>query len=98
MMEEPLEEDSEAISGLVRQYYSAHRGGWPKSILLPCDIPDREDLEEFLSQISGRRIYIERPQRGERVRLIKSADLNAQEEIKRRTTLAQRRSKTLEWL
>lgn len=98
MMEEPLEEDSEAISGLVRQYYSAHRGGWPKSILLPCDIPDREDLEELLSQISGRRIYIERPQRGERVRLIKSADLNAQEEIKRRTTLAQRRSKTLEWL
>ena len=98
MMEEPLEEDSEAISGLVRQYYSAHRGGWPKSILLPCDIPDREDLEELLSQISGRRIYIERPQRGERVRLVKSADLNAQEEIKRRTTLAQRRSKTLEWL
>ncbi len=98
MMEEPLEEDSEAVSGLVRQYYSAHRGGWPKSILLPCDIPDREDLEELLSQISGRRIYIEKPQRGDRARLIESADLNAQEEIKRRTTLAQRRSKTLEWL
>ncbi len=98
MMEEPLEEDSEAVSGLVRQYYSAHRGGWPKSILLPCDIPDREELEELLSQISGRRIYIEKPQRGDRARLIESADLNAQEEIKRRTTLAQRRSKTLEWL
>ena len=98
MMDEPLEEDSEAISDLVRQYYTAHRGGWPKSILLPCKIEDREDLEELLSQCSGRRIYIETPQRGERVRLIESAALNAREEIQRRTTAAQRRSKTLEWL
>ncbi len=98
MMEEPLEEDGEAISDLVRQYYTAHRGGWPKSILLPCKIEDREDLEELLSQCSGRRIYIETPQRGERMRLIESAALNAREEIQRRTTAAQRRSKTLEWL
>lgn len=98
MMEEPLEEDSEAISDLVRQYYTAHRGGWPKSILLPCQIDDREDLEELLSQCSGRRIYIETPRRGERMRLIESAALNAREEIQRRTTAAQRRSKTLEWL
>lgn len=98
MMEEPLEEDSEAISDLVRQYYTAHRGGWPKSILLPCEIEDRQDLEELLSQCSGRRIYIETPKRGERMRLIESAALNAREEIQRRTTAAQRRSKTLEWL
>ena len=98
MMDEPLEEDGEAVSDLVRQYYTAHRGGWPKSILLPCKIEDREDLEELLSQCSGRRIYIETPQRGERMRLIESAALNAREEIQRRTTAAQRRSKTLEWL
>lgn len=98
MMEEPLEEDSEAISDLVRQYYTAHRGGWPKSILLPCEIEDRQDLEDLLSQCSGRRMYIETPKRGERMRLIESAALNAREEIQRRTTAAQRRSKTLEWL
>ena len=98
MMDEPLEDDSEAVSDLVRQYYTAHRGGWPKSILLPCKIEDLEDLEELLSQCSGRRIYIETPQRGERMRLIESAALNAREEIQRRTTAAQRRSKTLEWL
>ena len=98
MMDEPLEEDSEAISDLVRQYYTAHRGGWPKSILLPCEIEDRQDLEELLSQCSGRRMYIETPKRGERMRLIESAALNAREEIQRRTTAAQRRSKTLEWL
>ena len=98
MMEEPLEEDSEAISDLVRQYYTAHRGGWPKSVLLPCEIEDRQDLEELLSQCSGRRMYIETPKRGERMRLIESAALNAREEIQRRTTATQRRSKTLEWL
>ena len=98
MMEEPLEEDEEAVSGLVRQYYTAHRGGWPKSILLPVEIEDREELETLLSETAGRRIYLEVPKRGERMRLIESAAVNAREEIQRRTTVAQRRSKTLEWL
>lgn len=98
MMEEPLEENSEAVSDLVREYYTAHRGGWPKSILLPCEIEDAPELEELLSEIAGRRIYIEVPKRGDRMRLIESAAVNAREEIQRRTTADQRRSKTLEWL
>ena len=98
MMDEPLESDSEAVSHLVRQYYSAHRGGWPKSIILPCEIEDASELEELLSELSGRRIYIESPKRGEKMKLIESARVNAQEEIKRSTSVQQRRSKTLEWL
>ena len=98
MMDEPLEDDAEALSGLVRQYYTTHRSGWPKSILLPVELEDAEELERLLSEVSGRRIYIETPKRGERLRLIESAGLNAREEIRRRTTQAQRRSKTLEWL
>ena len=98
MMDEPLEEDSEAVSDLIRQYYTAQRGTWPKTILLPCEIEDREELEQLLSETANRRIHIETPKRGERMRLIESAALNAREEIQRRTTAAQRRSKTLEWL
>ena len=98
MFDEPLEEDGEAVSDLVRQYYTAHRGGWPKSVLLPCEIEDREELETLLSETAGRRVYLETPKRGERARLIEAAALNAREEIQRRTTQAQRRSKTLEWL
>ena len=98
MMDEPLEEDPEAVFDLVRQYYTAHRGGWPKSILLPVEIEDREELETLLSETAGRRVYIETPKRGERMRLIESAAVNAREEIQRRTTQSQRRSKTLEWL
>ena len=98
MMDEPLEEDAEAVSGLVRQDYTASRGGWPGSVLLPCETEDREELETLLSQAAGRRVRLETPKRGERLRLIESAALNAREEIQRRTTQEQRRSKTLEWL
>ena len=98
MLEEPLEEDGEAVSGLVRQYYTALRGGWPRTVLLPCDIDDALELEQLLTEAAGRRVYIETPKRGERLRLIESAELNAREEIQRRTTAAQRRFKTLEWL
>lgn len=98
IMDEPLEEDEEAIAAFVLQYYTSHRGGWPKSILLPCEMENREAMEELFSECSGRRIYIETPKRGERMRLIESAALNAREELLRRTTAVQRRSKTLECL
>ena len=98
MLDEPLEEDAEAVSDLIRQYYTARRGGWPRTVLLPVEIEDREELEQLLGETAGRRVHIETPQRGERMRLIENAALNAREEIQRRTTAAQRRSKTLEWL
>ena len=97
MFEEPIEEDSEAISKLIRQYYAV-RGTVPKHILLPFECEDMEELEIFLSDSSGRKTVIEVPTRGERLKLVESAALNAREEILRRTTQDQRRSKTLEWL
>ena len=98
MLDKPLEEDAEAVSGLVRQYYAARSGALPKTILLPCEIEDREELETLLNEQGGRRVHLETPKRGERLRLVESASVNAREEILRRTTAAQRRSKTLEWL
>ena len=97
MLDEPIEEDGEAISKLIRQYY-ASRGTVPKHILLPLECDDLEELETFLSESSGRKTVLEVPKRGERLRLVESATVNAREEIQRRTTQAQRRSKTLEWL
>ena len=98
IMDEPIEEDNEALCDLLLQYYSARRGGWPKSVLVPFEIEDREAVETLLSELSGRRMYVEVPKRGERMRLIESAATNAKEEILRRTTAAQRSLKTLEWL
>ena len=97
LMDEPLETDGEVVSSLVRQYYVS-RGAWPKTVLLPCEIDDREPLERMLSEAAGRRVYIEVPRRGERLKLVEAAAVNAREECIRVTTAQQRRSKTLEWL
>lgn len=98
MTDEPLEEDAEAVAGFVTQYYTAVRGTWPRTILLPCEIEGFDALEELLSASAGHKVYIETPKRGERLHLIESAALNAREEVLRRTTAAQRTNKTLEWL
>ena len=97
LFDEPVEEDPEAVSRLIRQYYTV-RGTVPKTLLLPFECEDREELAQFLSQNTLRKVSIEVPVRGERLRLIESAALNAREEILRSTTREQRRSKTLEWL
>ena len=97
LMDEPLEDDGETISALVRQYYSM-RGAWPKQILLPCEIEDAEPLERLLSEAAGRRVKIETPKRGDRRALVDAALLNAKEESVRSTTSAERRTKTLEWI
>ena len=98
MLEEPLEDDEYAVAELVRQYYMIEGSNRPKTILLPCDIDGRAELEQLLGEQSGRRVYLEVPKRGERLRLVESARINAREEILRRTTVEQRRNKTLEWL
>ncbi len=98
MLDEPIECDCEALSDLLMQYYGSHRGGWPKSVILPYEIEDRETMENMLSELAGRRIYIEVPQRGDKHKLVQSAMINASEEVLRRTTASQRTLKTLEWL
>lgn len=97
LMDEPLENDADTVSALVRQFYSI-RGAWPKVILLPLEIEDAEALERLLSEAAGRRVRIEAPKRGDRRALVEAALLNAREESVRATSSAERRTKTLEWL
>lgn len=97
LIEEPLEEDGEAVSSYLRQYYGS-RSAWPKTILVPVELEDREDLEAFLSELADHKISLEHPQRGERVRLVETATMNAKEEVLHRTTETVRRSKSLELL
>ena len=57
LIEEPLEEDAEAVSGLVRQYY-AQRGAWPKFILLPVEAEDAAALSQMFSEAAGRMVSV----------------------------------------
>ena len=70
----------------------------PGYILLQTEPEDRADLEQLLSEGNRRKVHLEVPQRGERRRLLEMAEMNASEEILRRTTENRRRSKTLELL
>ncbi|MEG1764003.1 MAG: excinuclease ABC subunit UvrC [Oscillospiraceae bacterium] len=97
LMDEPLEGDADAVSALVRQYYSI-RGAWPKALLLPFETEDMEQLSQLLTEASGHRVSVDAPQRGERRFMVEKAMLNAKEECVRATTAIQRRMKTLEWL
>ncbi len=97
LFEEPLESDAEAISALIRQYYSI-RGIWPKSILLPAEPEDMEEISQMLTQASGHKVNIETPKRGEKHLLLEKARINAREECVRATSAVERRLKTLEWL
>jgi excinuclease ABC subunit C len=97
LMDEPVESDSETVSALIRQYYP-QRGAWPKNILLPVEIDDRDSLETLLSQAAGYRINIEVPQWGDRKRLTEAAAVNAREECLRESSAYERSLKTLSWL
>lgn len=97
LVPEPLESDGEAVSAYMRQYY-ASRGVMPKNILLREMPEDAGALSQMLAQIAGRRVSIEAPQRGDRLRLVERAEMNASEEILRATTAQQRRANTLLWL
>lgn len=97
LMPEPLEEDAQAVSSLVRQYY-IRRGAWPKLVLLPAEIEDREPLAELLSEMAGHKIELSVPRRGTRREFHEAAQRNAREESARAESEAERRSRILEWL
>lgn len=94
---DPMEDNSEALSELLRQYYG-NRNPMPYVILLPFEIEDSLDIARFLSQQAGHKVSIEIPQRGDKAAFVEKARVNAREEILRATTQEERRSNTLEWL
>lgn len=97
LFDTPFEEDGEAVSEILRQYYE-RRGAWPRTICLPFVLQDKELLERLFSGAAGRRVYIEAPRRGDKTKLVETAEINAREETERATTFEEKTSKTLEWL
>ena len=93
----PIEDDSDAMSGVVRQYYEI-RGALPKTIYFPVTTPDSELLEKLFSEKAGRRVYIQTPRRGYKAKMIETANVNAREEAERASTQEEKTLKTLEWL
>lgn len=96
-MPEPVEEDDQAVSELVRQYY-IRRGAWPRTVLVPMELEDAEPLSRLLTEMAGRKVEIVTPRRGVKRELLEAAARNAREESARAESEDERRGKTLEWL
>lgn len=98
LLDEPLEEDEAALSELIRQYYQRPGMIIPNKILVQCDLDFKDELETFLSEYSGHAVKIMHPKSGVSSELVRSALVNAGEEIQRRTSEEQRRFRALDSL
>ena len=78
---EVLSTDQEMIGAFIRQYYERHRF-IPDEMLVATDLEDAHLIEEWLRGLKQKKVHIYRPQRGEKVRLMKMAERNAQNELK----------------
>jgi excinuclease ABC subunit C len=74
--------DGEALAAFVKQYY-ARAGSIPPRLLVPVDLPEREDLEAFLAARRGRAVSIAVPRRGRARQLLDLAARNAAETLQR---------------
>ena len=91
------DDESDAVSTLVKQYYLA-RGAAPKVVLLPCAMDDSALFEQLLFQNLHKKVHIRAPQRGDNLRLVELAQKNAREEAERVTTKAERAAGALQLL
>jgi len=69
-------EDSEIISGFIKQYYIDAQN-LPNKIMVREDLEDKNAIEQWLSKEAGRKVEIKSPKKGEKLRFVEMADNNA---------------------
>lgn len=74
----------EVLTQFMLQYYT-HDNPPPSEILLSHMPPESETLEKLLGELSGRRVYIQMPRRGEKLSLVNMALKNIKDEAAKRS-------------
>ena len=93
------EDDGEVVRAFLLQYYSEF--DVPKKIYISCDIPDVDELENYLGSIRGTKVYIASPQRGDKVRFLEMAKKNAMEAMRlkyRKNDMAKEKTEAVDQL
>ena len=90
----PVDKPEAAVFSLLTQFY-LNRGYAPRFVLLPFTLEDSELFEQLLEKEYGRKTRLRVPQRGDNVRLVELAEMNASEEVQRITTKEERTRGTL---
>ncbi|HUS82451.1 MAG TPA: excinuclease ABC subunit UvrC [Dehalococcoidia bacterium] len=74
------ESDAEVVNGFLKQFYESSTYV-PRAILLPLEVPEKTEIEEWLSERRGGRVSLLTPRRGNKRRLIAMATDNAREAL-----------------
>jgi len=97
LIDTPMEDQAEAVSTLIRQYYGG-RGVYPPDVYLPCELADEASIARAFTEEAGRRVTLHTPKRGEKLALVQTANVNAREEAERAAGREEKVLKTLAWL
>ena len=77
------EGSGEVLTQFLLQYYGPENAP-PQEILLSGDPPEKDVLEQLLSEQAGRRVYLQHPLRGDKLKLTQMALKNARDEAEKR--------------
>ena len=69
-------EESEIVSGFIKQYYIDAKE-FPNKIMLRYFLEEKEILEKWLSEKAGRKLELKSPQKGEKLRFVEMAEMNS---------------------
>lgn len=70
------EKTENVIASFIKQYY-LDTPFIPRELLLPCEIPESELIEEWLTNKKGQKVYIKTPKKGDKGKLVELARKNA---------------------
>lgn len=89
--------DEEILSSFVTQYYRGERFV-PDEVIIPIGLDDRELIEEWLTEKKGRKAVVVLPEKGDKVKLLKMAEANAREALRKRAQASTAKAGLLEEL
>jgi excinuclease ABC subunit C len=79
----------ELLVTFLAEYY-AQQVGVPPLVVVPCELEDRDVLEEYLSERRGSRVEVRVASRGEKRRMLEMAERNAELALKHEALAASR--------
>ena len=89
------DESAEILTQFILQYYGKANMP-PQELILSVDPPEKEFLEQLLTALHGRRVYLIAPRRGDKLKLIHMAMKNLKDEAaKRDRQLSRTRERTV---
>ncbi len=77
-------EESEIVSGFIKQYYMDKKD-FPSKIMLRYKLEEKEALENWLSNKGNRKVELKSPQKGEKLRFVEMAELNSRITLENKT-------------